>query len=82
MTDQRDRLPTSFHEHEGIVEAIIAGDADLSAQRMREHVVVQGQRFADLIASLAGLHRESMLTNDGAQRATGVATTRTRRSAT
>src|SRR5207248_4235838 len=55
----RDRLPTSFREHEGVVEAIIAGDADLAAQRMREHVVVQGQRFADLIASLAGLHRES-----------------------
>jgi DNA-binding GntR family transcriptional regulator len=68
----RDRLPTSFHEHEGIVEAIIAGDADLSAQRMREHVVVQGQRFADLIASIAGLHRESMAqaANDEAQRAT------------
>ena len=51
----RDRLPTSFHEHEGIVEAIIGGDADLTAQRLREHVVVQGQRFADLIASLADL---------------------------
>jgi DNA-binding GntR family transcriptional regulator len=55
----RDRLPTSFHEHEGIVEAIIRGDADLTAQRLREHVVVQGQRFADLIASLADHHRET-----------------------
>ena len=69
----RDRLPTSFHEHEGIVEAIIAGDADLSAQRMREHVVVQGQRFADLIASLAGLQRETLAhaANDGVSRARG-----------
>jgi DNA-binding GntR family transcriptional regulator len=78
----RDRLPTSFHEHEGIVEAIIAGDADLSAQRMREHVVVQGQRFADLIASIAGLHRESMAqaANDEAQRGTsGASPARTRR---
>jgi DNA-binding GntR family transcriptional regulator len=55
----RDRMPTSYREHEGIVEAIIAGDADLAAQRLREHVVVQGQRFADLVASLAGLHRET-----------------------
>jgi len=55
----RDRLPTSFHEHEGIVDAIIRGDADLTAQRLREHVVVQGQRFADLIASLADLQRET-----------------------
>jgi len=64
----RDRLPTSFHEHEGIVEAIIGGDADLTAQRLREHVVVQGQRFADLIASLADLRRETL-----AQAATGAA---------
>ena len=55
----RHRLPTSFHEHEGIVDAIIRGDADLTAQRLREHVVVQGQRFADLIASLADLQRET-----------------------
>jgi len=55
----RDRLPTSFHEHEGIVDAIIRGDAELTAQRLREHVVVQGQRFADLIASLADLQRET-----------------------
>jgi DNA-binding GntR family transcriptional regulator len=80
----RDRLPTSFHEHEAIVDAIIAGDADLSAQRMREHVVVQGQRFADLIASLAGLHRESMAqaATDNAQRTTALPPARSRRSVT
>src|SRR5438876_65852 len=52
---------------------------------MGELVVVQGQRFADLIASIAGLHRESMAqaANDEAQRATSGATTaRTRRSLT
>jgi len=53
----RDRLPTSFREHEGIVEAIIAGDADLTSQRVREHVVVQGQRFGDLIATLARMRK-------------------------
>jgi DNA-binding GntR family transcriptional regulator len=86
----RDRLPTSFHEHEGIVDAIIAGDADLTAQRLREHVVVQGQRFADLIASLAGLHRESaaQAANDAAQKggaargSAGAGLGRTRRHAT
>jgi len=67
----RDRLPTSFHEHEGIVGSIIAGDADLAAQRLREHVVVQGQRFADLIASLADLRRESIaMTSSDATRRT------------
>ncbi len=66
----RDRLPTSFSEHEGIVDAIIRGDADATAQRLREHVVVQGQRFADLIASLADLHRETraLAAGDAAQR--------------
>jgi len=70
----RDRLPTSFHEHEGIVDAIIRGDADLTAQRLREHVVVQGQRFADLIASLADLQRETtraLAASEGAGKGVG-----------
>jgi DNA-binding transcriptional regulator YhcF (GntR family) len=37
----------------------LAGDAELTAQRLRDHVVVQGQRFADLIASLAELQNGS-----------------------
>jgi hypothetical protein len=48
-------MPTSLHEHEGVVQAILAGDAELTAQRLRDHVVVQGQRFADLVASLSEL---------------------------
>jgi hypothetical protein len=69
----RDRLPTSFGEHEGIVEAILRGDADLTAQRLREHVVVQGQRFADLISSLADLDRETraQAANDATQKGAG-----------
>ena len=51
----RDRMPTSLREHEGVVQAVLAGDAELTAQRLRDHVVVQGQRFADLVASLAEL---------------------------
>ena len=51
----RDRMPTSFNEHQGIVEAILAGQPELTAQRLRAHILVQGQRFADLLASLAGL---------------------------
>jgi DNA-binding GntR family transcriptional regulator len=55
----RDRMPTSLREHEGVVQAILAGDAEMTAQRLRDHVVVQGQRFADLVASMAGLQNES-----------------------
>jgi DNA-binding GntR family transcriptional regulator len=51
----RDRMPTSLREHEDVVQAILAGDVELTAQRLRDHVVVQGQRFADLVASLAEL---------------------------
>ncbi|HSD59969.1 MAG TPA: GntR family transcriptional regulator [Burkholderiales bacterium] len=54
----RDRMRTSYSEHTGIVDAIMAGDGELAARRLREHVVVQGERFADLIASLQSL-RES-----------------------
>ncbi len=51
----RNRLAGSFREHEGIVEAILAGDETLAAERLRRHVAVQGERFTDLVASLAEL---------------------------
>jgi len=49
----RDRMTSSEAEHEAIAAAIIAGDADLAAERIRGHVRVQGERFGDLVASLA-----------------------------
>lgn len=51
----RNRMGTSFKEHEAIVQAIVTGDADTAAQTLRDHVVVQGERFGDLLASLAEL---------------------------
>jgi DNA-binding GntR family transcriptional regulator len=48
----RNRMKTSYSEHGGILDAIIAGDGEAAAERLRDHVVVQGERFADLIASL------------------------------
>jgi len=38
-----------------VVQAIIAGDGELTAERLRQHITIQGQRFADLIASLPQL---------------------------
>jgi len=55
----RDRMNSSFSEHAGVVEAILAQDGELAATRIREHVVVQGQRFADLVATLPMLGRRS-----------------------
>jgi DNA-binding GntR family transcriptional regulator len=51
----RDRIATSLTEHENVVRAIIAGDGEQTANLLREHVMVQGERFADLIASLPQL---------------------------
>lgn len=51
----RNRMNTSYDEHGAIVDAIIAGDGELAAQTLRAHVIVQGDRFTDLVASLARL---------------------------
>ncbi|MFC3168187.1 GntR family transcriptional regulator [Paracoccus fontiphilus] len=48
----RNRMGRSFVEHDAIVSAIEAGDGDRAAQALRDHVIVQGDRFHDLIAVL------------------------------
>lgn len=53
----RGRVAASFREHERIVRAIEAGDAEAAGSAMREHVSVQGDRFADLMSSLEERHR-------------------------
>ena len=55
----RNRLNTSFSEHDAVVQAILAGDPDAASQALRSHVVVQGERFGDLLASLAQLTQAS-----------------------
>lgn len=52
----RNRVSTSFAEHEAIIAALAAGDGEHAAAEMRAHVRVQGERFSDLVASLARLH--------------------------
>ena len=49
----RNRVATSFAEHCGIVEAILGGDAEGARTRLRQHVGIQGERFSDLVATLA-----------------------------
>ena len=48
----RDRVKMSFHEHDQVVAAILAGDGEQAAQLLRGHIIIQGERFADLIASM------------------------------
>lgn len=51
----RNRMGASFSEHEQVIEALLQGNAELAAERLRQHILVQGERFADLLASLATL---------------------------
>ncbi|HEX7986463.1 MAG TPA: GntR family transcriptional regulator [Duganella sp.] len=55
----RDRLGNSYREHDGVVQAILAGDGDLAARLLRDHVMIQGQRFSDLMASLPRLTQDA-----------------------
>jgi DNA-binding GntR family transcriptional regulator len=48
----RERIGSSFAEHEKIVKALLMGQADLSADLLRQHVLIQGERFTDLMAML------------------------------
>jgi DNA-binding GntR family transcriptional regulator len=49
------RTRKSFSEHEDIVQALQAHDPAAASDALRAHVTVQGERFADLVASLAQL---------------------------
>jgi DNA-binding GntR family transcriptional regulator len=53
----RDRVKVSFDEHAAVVAAIVAGDGERTVELMRNHIMIQGQRFADLIASLQQLKK-------------------------
>ncbi|CCE98687.1 DNA-binding GntR family transcriptional regulator [Sinorhizobium fredii] len=49
----RNRLSTSFSEHCAIVDAIFAGNGEDARRLLRGHVGIQGERFSDLVASMA-----------------------------
>lgn len=54
----RNRMNTSFDEHGRIVRAITDGDGEAAADLLRAHVMVQGERFADLMSSMNDMARE------------------------
>ena len=53
----RMRLESSFAEHDAIVAAIAAGEAQQAETLLRDHVMIQGERFNDLVASVQQLKR-------------------------
>ncbi|MCC0048384.1 MAG: GntR family transcriptional regulator [Rhodobiaceae bacterium] len=48
----RGRVENSFSEHEAVVEAIRAGNPECAEKAARDHVLIQGERFNDFVASL------------------------------
>ncbi len=50
-----DRVNRSFAEHQGILDALRHRDSGAAATTIRSHVLVQGERFVDLMAELARL---------------------------
>jgi DNA-binding GntR family transcriptional regulator len=51
----RNRMAASFAEHVQVVEALVRGDGDAAADHLRQHILVQGERFTDLLVSIARL---------------------------
>ncbi|PXY00215.1 GntR family transcriptional regulator [Halomonas sp. LBP4] len=51
----RQRMGGSLHEHREIVAAIEKGEASTAEQALREHVLIQGERFSDFVASVRQL---------------------------
>jgi len=47
----RSRVAGSLAEHQGIVDAILAGEGDEAERLLREHILIQGERLGDFIAS-------------------------------
>ncbi|MEL6482491.1 MAG: GntR family transcriptional regulator [Pseudomonadota bacterium] len=45
------RINRSLDEHAALVDAILAGDPDAAAARMRAHVLIQNTEFGDLLAA-------------------------------
>ncbi|NEX63112.1 GntR family transcriptional regulator [Noviherbaspirillum galbum] len=55
----RGRIGNSFDEHDAVVKAILEGRGDDTAELLRRHVAIQGQRFADLVATLNTMQQQA-----------------------
>jgi DNA-binding GntR family transcriptional regulator len=51
------RVRTSVQEHDAVVEAIAAGDSKRAEEALKQHIIIQGERFGDLVALLADTDR-------------------------
>lgn len=53
----RGRVAGSFAEHEAIVDAILDGDEERTAEALRAHIMIQGERFSDLLMTVSSLQQ-------------------------
>ncbi|MCW5700467.1 MAG: GntR family transcriptional regulator [Rhodospirillales bacterium] len=58
----RGRVSASAEEHGLIVEAILAGDEKGAETALRAHVMIQGERFGDLLMTLDTIRQSTALT--------------------
>ena len=56
----RNRLNKSFEEHQSVLDALRDGDGELAVTAIRSHVMVQGERFNDLLAGLAHMEASAL----------------------
>jgi DNA-binding GntR family transcriptional regulator len=56
----RNRMRNSFDEHEKIVRALLDGNSTLAADLLRAHVVVQGEKFTDLMSNMDSLKKPEL----------------------
>lgn len=49
------RIRDSFDEHQQIVDAIISGDEAGAEELLRNHVLIQGERFTDFVAMVGSV---------------------------
>ena len=54
----RNRLAKSFEEHQTVLDALRDGDSNRAVEAIRSHVMVQGERFNDLLAGLSQLEAQ------------------------
>jgi DNA-binding GntR family transcriptional regulator len=53
----RGRIAGSFAEHEVVVSAIMAGNDEKAEDALRAHVMIQGERFNDLLMTLGSMRQ-------------------------
>ena len=49
----RSRVATSLAEHQAVVDAVLAGDSERAERALKDHILIQGDRLSDFIATFS-----------------------------